>query len=56
MDDAGESNFDRILRDLERWRALLKQNPEPDAKREIERLIRNAEDRLREIEEQRRAN
>jgi hypothetical protein len=53
MDDARESNFDRILRDLERSRALLKQSPEPDAQRELERLIRNAEDRLREMEEKR---
>ena len=51
MDDGThEDNLDAILRDLERWRDLLKQDLEPDARKTLERIIREAEDRLREIE------
>ena len=50
MNDTDHDNLDAILRDLERWRDLLKQDLEPDARKALERLIRGAEDRLREID------
>jgi F0F1-type ATP synthase membrane subunit b/b' len=54
MDGIDPNDSDAILRDLERRRDLLKQDLEPDARREVERLIRQAEDRLREMQESRK--
>jgi hypothetical protein len=55
MASASRDKVDALLRDLEGMRDLLKQNDlEPDARRGLERLVRGAEDRLRDIEENRK--
>jgi hypothetical protein len=46
-----DKRVEEILRDLESWRELSKQDLNPNVRRNLERQIREAEDRLRDIEE-----